>query len=155
MSQMMRAVFFASQATLRSTTADLSAPAAFARDRRLSCRAPSAALAVEVNGEVASNAPSITLVGQVIADFDGATFASRPQQRDDRSPFALVVARSLGGRVRAGSAPKLRIEGGLGGAEFHVPVSPKGINAVWILATGMGHGAPGVNQVGDHRPLRA
>src|SRR5438477_8031011 len=86
------------------------------------------------------------------ADLDKGAFDSRPQQRDNRSPFGLVVAGSLSRRVRAGSAPKLRIEGGPGRAEFHVPVAPKRINAVWILAAGMGHGAPGVNQVGDHRP---
>src|SRR5207247_2944333 len=81
--------------------------------------------------------------------------ASRPEQRDDGPPFFRVVAGSLGCRIRAGSAPKLRIESGLGRAEFHVPVSPKGIDAVWILATRMGHGAPGVNQVGHDRPFCA
>ena len=80
------------------------------------------------------------------------------QVRDDRPPFGCVVAGSLRRgvtRVSRVYAPKLRVESSLGRAEFHVPVSPKSINTVGILATGMGHGAPGVNQVGLDRPLRA
>src|SRR5437016_12379593 len=64
----------------------------------------------------------------------------RPQERDDGAPFGRVVAGSLRCRVRASSAPKLRIESGLRRAECHVHVAPKSINTVWILATRVGHG---------------
>src|SRR2546430_8662449 len=72
-------------------------------------------------------------------------FASRPQQRDNRPPFGRIIAGSLRCGIGAGSAPKLLIESGLGGAEFHMPVSPKNIDTVWVLVAGMGQGAPGVN----------
>ena len=93
-----------------------------------------------------ADAPSVILKG-----------ASRSQVRDYRPPFGRVVAGSLRcgvTRVSRVHAPKLRVESRLGRAEFHVPVSPKSINTVGIPATGMGHGTPGVNQVGHHRPLR-
>src|SRR5213078_787517 len=72
---------------------------------------------------------------------------SGSQQGYNGSPVRRVVAGSACWIVRVRS-PKPRIEGGLRIAEFHVPVSPKDINAVWILAAFMGQGAPGVNQVG-------
>src|SRR5436190_12742992 len=91
MSQMMRAVFFGSQATLRSATANLSLPAAFARDRRLSSRAPSAALAAEVNGQVPSNAPRMTVVDQVFIRAM-PVYGPASRKRPDRIP--VVVTRS-------------------------------------------------------------
>src|SRR5206468_1030333 len=85
MSQMMRTVFFDSQATLRSATVKPSLPAVLTRVRRFSCRAPSAALVVEANGEVPSNAPRTTVVGQV---FTRATSLYGPteEKRPDRIP---------------------------------------------------------------------
>src|SRR6266446_2293843 len=62
---------------------------------------------------------------------------SGSQQGYDGPPVRRVVAGSACWIVRVRS-PKLRIEGGLRIAEFHVPVSPKDIDAVWILAAFMG-----------------
>src|SRR5437867_9117505 len=94
MSQMMRAVFFGSQVTLRSATVNLSVPAALARERRLSCRAPSAALAVEANVMIPSNAPRMTVVGQV---FIRAMPLYGPASR--KKPDRIQVAATRGGRL--------------------------------------------------------
>jgi len=45
--------------------------------------------------------------------------------------------------------PQLGIERRLGGAERHVRVAPKRVDAAWVVVAGVRPGGLGVNQVGD------
>ena len=74
---------------------------------------------------------------------------SRPEQSDDGAKLHRIVAGVLFAYMVLSLIPKVGVERRLGGAERHVRIAPKRVDAAWVVVAGVRPGGLGVNQVGD------